>query len=458
MDKKKLSDQTSDLNILILDDEKNIREGLKKALSPAGYNIFLASDAEEALSIIYSEKIYLGIFDIQLPKMSGLELFHKLLKSEDTFPIIFITGHGTVEMAVNAMRDGAFDFMTKPIDLEKLELIIAKALRINKRINKIEKEKNRLMLQVKSFEIEKLILGNSVAIKKLLDTIKLIAPSKGNVYIYGESGTGKELVCNAIHHYAGGNKPLVKVNCAALTSTLLESELFGHVKGAFTGADRDKVGRFEQANGGTIFIDEVSEIPLHTQVKLLRVIQEKELERVGSGKSIKIDIRVISASNKDLKKEVDQGKFREDLFYRLNVLDIVVPPLREREGDVELLSRNFFNFFFRENQKQAEVSSKVYMALKKYHWPGNIRELRNVIEKTVVLARGSEITIADLPEVIKAKNGNYDKYEIPFGLTMKQIERKVINDTISYYNGNKSKAASQLNIGRKKIYSFLDKE
>ncbi len=440
--------------ILIVDDEKNIREGLKKALVPNGYEIFLAANSKEALAVIVKERIDLAILDIHLPKMSGTDLFKKINELEENFPVIFITGHGSVETAVSAMQEGAFDFLTKPINLEKLELIIARALKVSN----IEKEKKALMLQVKSFEIEKLILGNSKPIKQLLETIKLIAPAKGNVYIYGESGTGKELVCDSIHHYANKNKPLIKVNCAALTPTLLESELFGHVKGAFTGADRDKIGRFEQANGGTIFLDEVSEIPLYTQVKLLRVIQEKQLERVGSSKVINIAIRIISASNKDLKKEVKEGKFREDLFYRLNVLDLRVPPLREREGDIELLSKNFFNFYLSENDKKRIISSKVYSALSNYSWPGNIRELKNIIEKMVVFSRNETITLNDVPWEIKKNNEFKEFYEIPFGSSFKAIEKQIIFDTVRFCQGNKSEAAKLLQIGRKKIYSALEEK
>ena len=440
-------------SILIVDDEKNIREGLKKVFQPSNYHIFLAANAREALDIIIKEKIDLAILDIQLPQMSGTELFHKINELEENLPVIFITGHGSVETAVAAMRNGAFDFLTKPINLEKLELVVAKALKISA----IQEKQNALMLQVKSFEIEKLILGNSKPIKKLLTTIKLIARAKGNVYIYGESGTGKELVCDAIHHLANQKKPLVKVNCAALTPTLLESELFGHVKGAFTGADRDKVGRFEQANGGTIFIDEVSEIPLYTQVKLLRVIQEKQLERVGSGKVINIDIRIISASNKNLKAEVAAGRFREDLFYRLNVLDVIVPPLRERDGDIEFLGKHFFNYYLNENQKQAVVSPKVYAAFNNYPWPGNIRELRNIVEKMVVFCQGEKIDLKNLPADIK-KNSNFKEYyEIPLGLSLAEMEKKIILETINFCDGNKSEAAKLLKIGRKKIYNLMGK-
>ena len=439
--------------ILIVDDEKNIREGLKKALQPSNYHIFLAANGKEALDIIVKEKINLAILDIQLPQMSGTELFHKINALEEDLPVIFITGHGSVETAVTAMRNGAFDFLTKPINLEKLELVVAKALKIST----IQKKQNALILQVKSFEVEKLILGYSKPIKKLLNTIKLIAKARGNVYIYGESGTGKELVCDSIHHLANQKKPLVKVNCAALTPTLLESELFGHVKGAFTGADRDKTGRFEQANGGTIFIDEVSEIPLYTQVKLLRVIQEKQLERVGSGKVINIDIRIISASNKNLKEEVKAGRFREDLFYRLNVLDIVVPPLREREGDIEFLSKHFFDYYLNENDKEAVISPKVYTAFNNYPWPGNIRELRNIVEKIVVFCQNKKIDLKDIPADIRKSSNLKEHYEIPFGLTLEEIEKKIILETINFCGGNKSETAKLLKINRKKIYNVMSK-
>lgn len=437
--------------ILVVDDEKNIRDGLKEALSEVGYEVVTAVDGKDGLMAIMSHKIDLAILDIQMPKVTGIELLKKILDLDLTIPVIFITGHGNVEVAVEAMRLGAYDFITKPINLEKIELIIQRALKQRK----IEHENRSLVVKLKSYEIKKVIIGESKSVKHLIEMIERVAPSRSNVYIYGESGTGKELVCDAIHSLWDADKPLVKVNCAALTPTLLETELFGHVKGAFTGADTDKVGRFEQANNGTIFLDEVSEIPAYIQVKLLRVLQEKEIERVGSGKPISLNIRLISASNKDLKQEVEKGNFREDLFYRINVLDIHVPPLRERKGDIAILAKHYLNIFCRENQKSLEVTPQFFTILENYDWPGNIRQLANVIEKVVILSTGNKITAQDLPTEInpKAEKDIENKIiEVPIGISLKEVEDMVIEETIRACGGNKSKAAKLLKIGRKRLY------
>lgn len=435
-------------NILIVDDEKNIRDGLKEALSGSGYQVFSASDGKEGLMAIMTHSIDLAILDIQIPKMNGIEMMKKIVKMDMTVPVIFITGHGSVEIAVDAMREGAYDFITKPINLEKLELIIKRALKQKN----IEKENHSLIVKLKTYEIGKTILGDSRAVNHLREIIERVAPSRSNIYIYGESGTGKELICDAIHSLGGGDKPLVKVNCAALTPTLLETELFGHVKGAFTGADSDKIGRFEQANTGTLFLDEVSEIPPYIQVKLLRVLQERVIERVGSGKPISLDIRLICASNKDLKQEVGKGNFREDLFYRINVLDINVPPLRERRGDIESLACHYLQLFSKENRKNMKATSSFFNCLENYSWPGNIRQLANVMEKVVIMSQSNKLTVNDLPEEIRKSEFSKKLFEVPLGLTMKEIQDLAIEETIRYCNGNKSQAAKILQVGRKRLY------
>ncbi|XP_060085882.1 regulatory protein AtoC-like [Ylistrum balloti] len=434
--------------ILIVDDEKNIREGLNQSLMSNGFKTLMANNGQDGLFMIMNESVDLAILDIQMPKTNGIDLFKKIITLEKDIPVIFITGHGSVELAVDAMRLGAYDFITKPINLEKLELIVQRALKQKN----IEKENQTLIVKLNAYEMHKSIIGESKAIKHLTGVIERVAPSKANVYICGESGTGKELVCDAIHSISGRNQPLVKVNCAALSPTLLESELFGHVKGAFTGADSHKVGRFEQANHGILFLDEISEVPTNIQVKLLRVLQEKEIERVGSGQPIPLDIRIISASNKDLKKEVEKGNFREDFFYRLNVIDIYVPPLREREKDVILLASHFFKTFCKANKKHLDVTPQFFSALDNYHWPGNIRQLSNVIEKVVVLNQTGKVTIKDLPAEIKKDIKVKETIEITLGQTLEEIEKKVIDETIRYCNGNKSEAAKVLGIGRKTLY------
>ena len=438
--------------LLIVDDEKNIREGLKKALLPAGYKIILGKDGNEAERLFMTEKIDLALFDIRMPGQSGLEVLEKIQKDRNQIPIIFMTGHGNVETAVEAMHLGAYDFMTKPINLDKLEIVISRAIKQQTLI----KEHQALVNEVNEKKIDNLILGRSRSIKQVIEVVKLVAPSKANVYLYGESGTGKEVICEAIHAYAMQDRPLIKVNCAALSTTLLESELFGHEKGAFTGADQTKIGRFEAANGGTLFLDEISEIPKETQVKLLRVLQEKQIERVGSTQSIKVNIRIISASNKDLQQEVEKGHFREDLLFRLKVVDIVIPPLRERKGDIEYLARHFFDIYAKENSKEyLQITNGVFTAFSTYHWPGNVRELKNVIEKMVVLSKNNHISHSDLPDHLRNYSVGPDIIEISLGTTMKEIEKKVMFETIRYCRGNKSEAAKLLNIGRRTLQRKL---
>ncbi len=439
--------------ILIADDEKNIREGLKRALKPYGHKIMLAADGKEALFLVETNPIELIIADIQMPRLSGFEMYKSLLKQKRELPVIFITGHGNVELAVEAMRMGAYDFLTKPLSLEKLELIIARALKVQT----IEASNRALTIKVESFELERTLIGKSQAMQRLRETLKLLAPARGSVHIYGESGTGKELVCDALHRLADANMPLVKVNCAALSESVLESELFGHEKGAFTGADFLKIGRFEAAAGGMIFLDEVSELSHNIQVKLLRVLQEKQIERVGSTKPLTVKLRVISASNKPLLEEVAKKRFREDLYYRLNVLDVTVPPLRERRGDISRLAAHFFRKHLNEYASSAvKVTPQVYSVLEQYHWPGNVRELMNVTEKMVVMNQQHTLTVKDIPQQLRQQRTQVQQLKVPLG-TMKlaEIERLVINETLSLCGGNKSKAAELLGIGRKKLHTKL---
>ena len=438
-------------NLLIADDEINIRNAISSSFSDTGrYKTFLAKDGEEAYQLIVTKNIHAAIMDIRMPKMDGIEILHKINQSKNKIPIILITGHGTIETAVKSMQEGAYDFMIKPVNLDKIEVVLERAFK-----EKALKEENKqLNTQIKNFQIEKFILGKSKIIKQIIKKLELIANSKANVYIYGESGTGKEVITDAIHFLSTDeNKPLIKVNCSALSSSLLESELFGYEKGAFTGADKTKIGRFEAANGGTIFLDEVSEMNKEIQVKLLRVIQEKKIERVGSNKSIDVDFRLISASNRPLEQEVKKDKFREDLFYRLNVIDLFIPPLRERRGDIEYLAQHFFEEFAQKNNKSNfNVTSSVYNAFNSYEWPGNVRELKNIIEKIVVLTNKNSVTYEDLPEKLKKYTLTRDYIEIPYGVSMEEAEERIIREMIKYCKGNKSRAAKILNITRKTLH------
>lgn len=437
--------------ILVVDDEKYIREGLVAALEMDGYTGLQAENGQVAWKIINSEPVDMVITDLRMPDMSGSELLKKIYTTYPTIPVVVLTGHGTIEDAVTAMQNGAVDFLTKPVNLDHLSVLIKRSL-----ASKDMAEKNRELRT----ELENLkkksgytsIIGKSQKILKLIETIQQIAPSKASVLITGESGVGKELVADAIVNYSDRrDKPFVKVHCAALNSNLLESELFGHVKGAFTGAVADKKGRFELADGGTIFLDEIGEIDPSTQIKLLRVLQEREFEKVGGEKTIKTDVRVIAATNRNLVEEIAKGKFREDLYYRLNVVSLEVPPLRERKEDIFLLATSFLNEFCKENKKNIEgFSNEARTAIASYDWPGNIRELRNCVESAVVMCRTSQIELNDLPPAVsKARSGN--SIEIELGTTMDEAEKKIILGTVAYCKGNKSKAADVLGLGRKTI-------
>jgi DNA-binding NtrC family response regulator len=438
--------------ILIVDDEKNIREGLGRSLEMDGYTVLLAEDGKQGWNLVNEEQVDLVIADLRMPGMSGGDLLKRISSSYPTIPVIILTGHGTVETAVEAMRNGAFDFVTKPVNLGRLSLLVERAL-----------SNRELVLQHRSLqeEIERLkgrrrtgqIIGKSQAMQKILQMIDQVAATRASVLITGESGVGKELVADALHELSNRrDKPYIKVHCAALTESLLESELFGHEKGAFTGAMSRKRGRFELAHTGTIFLDEIGEINQQVQIKILRVLQDRKFERVGGEETQEVDVRIISATNRDLKKEIEEGRFREDLFYRLNVVNIHVPPLRERKEDIALLASAFLREFSEENQKNIEgIDPKARLALFNYSWPGNIRELRNCIESAVVMAKGTILTTDDLPpSVVSGSENDYVKLNI--GSSMEDAEREMIKATLRHENGNKSKTAEILGIGRKTLH------
>jgi len=436
--------------ILVIDDEKNIREGLSMALEDEGYEVITAEDGKQGLEKALYDSVDLIITDLRMPLVSGEEILKKVVTELPSIPVIVLTGHGTVELAVEAMRIGAYDFLTKPLDLDRLFRLVKRAL-----------ENRALVLQKKELEerLEKNtsienIIGNSPAIRKVFDEIKKVAPTKATVLITGESGVGKELVANAIHNFSQRrDKPFVKVHCAALAESLLESELFGHEKGAFTGAIERKRGRFELSNKGSIFLDEIGEINQNIQVKLLRVLQEKQIERVGSSEPIDVDTRVIAATNKDLEKEMKEGRFREDLYYRLNVVHIFIPPLRERREDIPLLVDSFVKEFSNENGKEiSSIESKARNAIYNYDWPGNIRQLRNCIESAVVMTSDNVLHFEDLPFKEKVEN---EIIKIPIGSTMEKAEREIIIKTLNHENNNKKRVADILGIGRKTLYRKL---
>lgn len=439
--------------ILIIDDEKNIREGLQMALEDEGYEVLTAEDGTAGLQKALSEVVDLVITDLRMPGVGGQDILRRVTSETPGVPVIVLTGHGTVETAVEAMRMGAYDFLTKPLDLDRLSLLVKRALQ-NRELVLQHRELVEQMQSDKAFEH---IIGKSAAMEHVFEMIRKVAPSRASVLITGESGAGKELIANAIHNLSPRkNKSYIKVHCAALAESLLESELFGHEKGAYTGALTQKRGRFELADGGTIFLDEIGEINQNLQIKILRVLQEKQFERVGGEKPITVDTRLITATNRDLEKEVADGTFRSDLYYRLNVVHIRVPPLRERKEDLPLLIAAFIKEFTEENAKTISgIEPKARAALYAYDWPGNIRQLRNCLESAVVMSSDEIIRLSDLPDPIREAEQR-SCIRIQMGTSLAEAERHIIMETLAAHNGNKSKTADILGIGRKTLHRKLD--
>ena len=439
--------------ILIIDDEKNIREGLSAALELDGYSVKLAANGAEGLALIEKGDIDLVITDLRMPGISGEEVLAKVRGESPGIPVIVLTGHGSIDTAVDAMRNGAYDFLTKPLSLDRLSLIVKRALagrELEIRHSSLQQE-----LDAKaSFES---IIGKSAEMQRIFQMVRKAADSKASVLITGESGTGKELIANALHNLSPRkNHPFIKVHCAALSETLLESELFGHEKGAFTGAAARKRGRFELANTGTIFLDEIGEINQNVQIKILRVLLDKRFEWVGGEDTLEVDVRVIAATNRNLEEEIAQGRFREDLFYRLNVVHIQVPPVGDRKDDIPLMLNAFLDEFNRENNKSITgFDARSRSALYKYDWPGNIRQLRNCVESAVVMCSGNEITLEDLPPTVRGA-AESNVIQVPVGISMAEAEKIIIQQNLASNQGNKSKTADILGIGRKTLHRKLE--
>lgn len=440
-------------NILIIDDDETILDSCTQVLLKAGYSVKGARDGEEGLKLFKSESFHMVLLDLKLPGSDGIEVLGHIKTENPETPVIIMTGYASVESAVGAMKQGAFDYMAKPFSPKELRVNIRKAL--NNRKMLMENLYLRKELEAK-IEFD-LVVGKSEAMEAVLDVVKKVSPSESTVLISGESGTGKEILAREIHkHSLRRDGPYVVVDCGALVETLFESELFGHVRGSFTGAYETKHGRFELANGGTVFLDEISNISLNIQAKLLRVIQEKEVTRVGSARSIKIDVRIIAATHEDLAVAVKGGKFREDLFYRLSVVPIHVPPLRERKEDIPLLVDHFLLKYNKRAKKNIQsVSPQILEALRAYDWPGNIRELENTIERAIVLTRNDQLGLEDL---IYHGIGSGLSFLEPVGgkyKTLDEIEKEYIKAVIRAHHGNKSKTAKILSIDRKTLLSKL---
>ena len=445
--------------ILIVDDEKNYLVVLEALLGSEGYEIVTALNAKSAISTAEEADLDLIITDMKMPGMSGMELLEKIKSMKPELPVIMMTAFGTIEMAVEAMRKGAYDYIQKPFENEQLKLTVKKALN-NYRLIK----ENKLLTEALSerFKFGN-IVGKSKQMKKIYDLIEKVSPSKASVLITGPSGTGKELIAKAIHYRSDRkDRPFISINCGALTETLLESELFGHEKGAFTGAIAMKKGRFELADGGTLFLDEVGDMPAPLQVKLLRVLQEMEFERVGGTKTIQVDVRIISASNRNIKEDVAEGAFREDLYYRLNVIHMEVPSLKERADDIPLLVSHFIAKYSQSDTTAVELAPEVWKTLYSYPWPGNVRELENIIERALVLNSSGTITITDLPDELTGAETQFDVDRfIPSNVTMpealEKIEEKLLRRALAQCNNVQSHAAKTLGITKSLIQHKMKK-
>ena len=446
--------------ILVVDDDHAHRTMLNALISGWGYAVTLADDGSSAIDRVKESSFDLVLMDVRMVKVSGLEALETIKAYNPAIPVIIMTAYSSVETAVSALKRGAHDYLTKPLDFDKLRLTIDRAMEHTRL-----KEENRLLRETLGQQFDsRNIIGKSPAMLKLLETVSQVAPSEATVLISGESGTGKELIAGAIHFNSlRKNGPFVKINCAAITETLLESELFGHEKGAFTGADRRKEGRFSQAHGGSLFLDEVSEMSLMMQVKLLRALQEREFNRVGGETTIQVDVRVIAATNKNLIDQINMGAFREDLYYRLNVVELEVPPLSQRREDIPLLSRHFLEMFAAKNHKEIKGFTPAAMDnLIRYHWPGNVRELMNAVERAVVLARSNYLDEADFPFMKDSliENNRKDSVNpnaplLQGDVPLEEIEKTAILKTLDAADGNKSEAARRLGITRKTLHKKL---
>jgi DNA-binding NtrC family response regulator len=439
--------------VLIADDERHIAEGLQMLLAEEGYDVDTATDGRKAWEKVSSGDFGLVLADLKMPKMDGLELFAQMRESGIESEIIIITGKGTVASAVEAMRHGAYDYLTKPLDLERLKALIPKAL------DKYQvKTANReLQKRLESMSRYGDMLGQSEVMVRIYNIIEAVAPSSASVLIVGESGTGKELVSRALHnksHRAKG--PFVALNCGAFPREILENELFGHEKGAFTGAINEKPGAFEQADGGTLFLDEVAEMEPDIQVKFLRALEQRAFRRLGGKKEVQVDIRVVAATNKNIEEALRDGKLREDLYHRLAVIPIYLPPLREREGDVRLLAEEFLRRFAKEQNKEiAGFSEGASEYIATYRWPGNVRELKNSIERAVILAKAEYIEVADL----LPRHLAFDETEvhIPIGTTLEDTERQLMLKTFAFTAGDHGKTAKILGVTQKVLKDKLRK-
>ena len=442
--------------LLVADDDPGLRESLERTLTREGYRVVLASDGRAALERVQAGGVDLIVTDLRMPGLTGLELLRAAKAIMPDVDVILLTAFGTVEEAVKAMKDGAYDFLTKPFRREQLIKLVDKAL---ERRDLIEQNKE-LKKQLEDIRAKGQMIGSSPAYRRMLSLVEQVADSSATILSQGESGAGKELVARTIHERSGRRAgPFVAVNCAALPETLLESELFGYEKGAFTGAAGRKEGRFELANTGTLFLDEVADLSLVTQPKILRVLQEGEFERLGGTRTLQVDVRIVAATNQDLAEMVKEKRFREDLYYRLNVITVRVPPLRERHEDIRLLAQHYLRVYAAKNGRKLEsFSNEALERLESYKWPGNVRELENLIERTVLLARKDRIDAEDLPEeVAGVKRPPRDAILELVGTPLAEIEQRLLDETLRITGGNKTQAAKLLGIDVRTVARKLER-
>mgnify|MGYP001776365024 CR=1 FL=1 len=446
--------------VLVVDDDDAHRGMLRMMLKSWGYTVEEAADGDEAVEKVHAKAFDAVLTDVRMGKVNGIEAMKQILSYNPSLPVILMTAYSSVETAVDALRIGAYDYLIKPLDFDALKETLNKAIEHSR----LGVENRELRRQFSEENASTEILGRSPAITSMLSMIRTVAPTEATVLITGESGTGKELVARALHAQSlRKDEPLVTVNCAALAETLLESELFGHEKGAFTGADKRREGRFKQADRGTLFLDEIGEMPIGVQAKLLRALQQGEIQRVGSDKSEHVDVRVIAATNRDLRKEVEERRFREDLYFRLNVISLEVPPLRQRKEDIPLLAAHFLSHYAERNHKNVKgFSAQCMDMLLHYDWPGNVRELQNAVERAVILCTGEYVTGPELPVNIaklaaEAMPKSTEVSSSLAGLPLEEVERRAIEETLRETGDNKSAAARKLGITRATLHKKLRK-
>ena len=438
--------------IVVVDDDATMREALRETLAGEGYAVLAVDNAIHAIAELEKQEADLVLADLTLPRVSGLELLDSIRRQWPGLEVIVITGQGSIETAVDAIKRGAYHYVTKPFTPDEIIHLVGQALERRRLVHR----KERLEEEVSLLRGAHQLVGQSEPMRRINEIIQTAAGSDATVLVQGESGTGKEIIANAIHAQSRRTRgPLVKMNCAAVPETLLESELFGHEKGAFTGADRRRIGRFEQADGGTLFLDEVCEMHPRLQAKFLRALQEREIERLGSSATIPVDTRIIAATNRDLQKALEEGALREDLYYRLNVILLRVPPLRERMDDVPIVAMHFLRkYAAREHSSMSSIAEEALNVLLSYSWPGNVRELENAIERAAVLGKGEQLRARDLPPQVH-RGGDDERPLIPAHLTLEEIEKLAIAQALRLTGGNKSEAAERLGIHRTSIYDKM---